>query len=126
VSNYLGDDGEIRQRKTVGDNVGDDVGNDVGDRDDGVNVTSNNADIVAGKGDGGDTRGEVGGAPGGGCSGGSSGGSDGGGGGGGSSSGSCILQGSFAFYCEDIFVWYFFDVWGELARSHLPSHSCHA
>jgi hypothetical protein len=26
---------------------------------------------------------------------------------------SCILQGLFAFYCEDIFVWYFYDVWGE-------------
>ncbi len=38
----------------------------------------------------------------------------------------CILQGLFAFFCEDIFVWYFYDVWGELARSHLPSHSRHA
>jgi hypothetical protein len=53
-------------------------------------------------------------------------------GGGGSGSGSgngggdgCILQGLFAFYCEDIFVWYFNDVWGELARSHLPSHCRH-
>jgi hypothetical protein len=25
-----------------------------------------------------------------------------------------------------IFLWYFYDVWGEFARSHLPSHSCHA
>ena len=52
-----------------------------------------------------------------------------GGGGGGSGNGgggSCILHGSYAFHCEDIFVWYFYDVWGELARSHLPSHSCHA
>jgi hypothetical protein len=23
-------------------------------------------------------------------------------------------------------VWYFYDVLGELARSYLPSHSCHA
>jgi hypothetical protein len=29
-------------------------------------------------------------------------------------------------YWEDIFVWYFYYVWGELARSHLPSHSRHA
>jgi hypothetical protein len=57
------------------------VGNDVGDGDDGSNNT---------------------GAPGGGRGGG--GGSSGSGDGGG-----CILQGLFAFYCEDIiFVWYFY------------------
>jgi hypothetical protein len=64
--------------------------------------------------DGEDTGREGGGDPGGGR-----------GGGGGSGNG-CILQESFAFYYEDIFVWYFYDVWGELARLHLPSHSRHA
>jgi hypothetical protein len=39
-------------------------------------------------------------------------------------SGSCIFLGLFAFYREDIFVWYFY-VWEELARSHIPSHSHH-
>ncbi len=57
---------------------------------------------------------------------GSGGSGNGGGGTDGSGGGGCILQGSFAFYCEDIFVWYFYDVWGESARSHLPSHSRHA
>ncbi len=51
-------------------------------------------------------------------------GSGGRGGSGNSNGGGCILQRSFDFYCEDIFVWYFYHVWGELARSHFPSHSC--
>jgi hypothetical protein len=50
----------------------------------------------------------------------------GGGGSGDGGGGSCILQGLFVFYCEENFVWYFYDVWGELVRSHLPSYSCHA
>jgi hypothetical protein len=94
--------------KDMVDNVGDDVGNRV----DGGNAT--------GKGDSSNTNGEGGeGAPGGGR----------GNGGGRSVNGGscgCILQGLFAFYCEDIFVWYFNDMWGDLARSHLPSHSRHA
>jgi hypothetical protein len=115
VSNDLGDNGGSQWRRTVENNLGDDRGDDVGDRDDGGNNAGNNA----GKSDDGDAGSEGGGAPGGGR------GSGGGGGGGNSSGGGCILQGLFAFYCEDIFVWYFY-VWGELARSHLPSYSCHA
>jgi hypothetical protein len=53
------------------------------------------------------------------------GGGRGGGGSSGHGGGGCILQGLFAFYCEDV-LWYFYDVWGELVRSHLPSHSHHA
>ncbi len=112
MSNDLGDDGGSRRRTTAGDNVGDDVGN-VGDGDNGGNDAGNNA----GKRDGRDAGGERGGGfwqrtrrqrrrqrrrrrlP---------------------------IAGVVAFYCEDIFVWYFYDVWGESARSHLPSHSRHA
>jgi hypothetical protein len=47
--------------------------------------------------------------------GGSGGGSSGNGNGGGSG---CIFQGLYAFYCEDIFVWYFYDVWGGLVWSY--------
>jgi hypothetical protein len=110
VSDDLGNDGGSQQRTTAGNNVGNDVG-DVDDRDNGGNASNN-----AGKGDGGDASGERGGAPGRGHDGGSS---DSGGGG-------CILQGLLLFYCEDIFVWCFYDLWGELLRSHLPSHSRHA
>ncbi len=52
-----------------------------------------------------------------------------GGGGGGvnnGGSGGCILQGAFGCYSEDIFMRYNFLCLGELARSHLPSHSHHA
>jgi hypothetical protein len=118
VSDDLGDNGGSRWRMTAGDNVGDDVGDDVGNGDDGGNDIGNDTN----EGDGGDTGREEGGAPGGGYGGGGGGGS---GGGGDCVGGGCILLGSFPFYCEDNFVWYFY-VWGELARSHLPSHSCHA
>ncbi len=113
MSNDHGNNSESRWRTTVGDDVEDDVGDDVGDGDNG----GGNAGADAIEGDGGDTGGEGGGAPGEGC--GSGGGGDSGGGGG------CILLGLFLFYCEDIFVWYFY-VWGESARSHFPSHSRHA
>jgi hypothetical protein len=85
------------------------VGDNVGDGDNCVDNAGNDA----GKGDCGDASREGGGALGRG-----SGGGDGNCGG-----GSCILQGSFAFIAG-YFVWYFYDVWGELARSHLPLHSC--
>jgi hypothetical protein len=55
--------------------------------------------MTLGKGMVGTPAGRGGGAPGGGRGGGGSGSGDGGG-------GSCILQGLFAFYCEDICVWY--------------------
>ncbi len=100
---------------TAGNDVGDDVGNDVGDRDDG----GNDAGTMLAKGVARTLAGRGGGAPDGGCSGGGGGSSNVGGGG-------CILQGSVAFYCEDIIVWYIYDIWGESARSHLPSHSRHA
>jgi hypothetical protein len=65
------------------------------------------------------------GAPGGGRGGGGGGSSGGGNGGGGSDGGGggCMLQGSFVFYCEDIFCVSYFYVWGELARSHLSPHT---
>jgi hypothetical protein len=39
------------------------------------------------------------------------------------------VQGSLLFFVKIFFLcgkYFFYDVWGELARSHLPSHSCHA
>jgi hypothetical protein len=114
VSNDLGDDGGSQWRMMAGNDVGDDVGNDVGNGDDDGNYAGNDAS----EGDGGDTGGEEGGgAPGGGRVGGSGG------------SGwwrRLHIAGVVDFYCEDIFVWYFYDMWEELARSHLPSHSRHA
>jgi hypothetical protein len=96
------------------------VGDDVGDKDDGSNDAGDNAS----KGDGRDAAGREG------------------GGGGGSWQRTRLRRRQqqrqqrrwqlliagvlFAFYCEDIFVWYFYDVWGDQTRSHLPSHPCHA
>jgi hypothetical protein len=94
---------------------------DVGNGDNGGNNAINDPGNNAGKGMVGTPVGWGAGAPGSGSGGGGGGGcGDGGGGGGG-----CILQMSFAFYCEDNFVCYFY-VWGELVRLHLPSHSHHA
>jgi hypothetical protein len=119
VINDLGNGGGSQRLTTAGNDMDDYVGNDLGDRDDGGNKPSDNA----GKGDGGDAGREGGGGPGGRHGGGSS--SSGGGGSGNGSGGGCTLQGFFAFYCKDIFVRYFYDVWGELARSNLPSHYHH-
>ncbi len=115
MSDDLDDNGGSRWKMTAGNNVGDDVGNDVGDRDDGVNNAGNNAS----KGDGGDPSGEGGGAPGGGQGGGSGGGGNGGDGGNGG--GGCILQGLFAFYCEDFLCGIFMG--GGNWRGHTSSHT---
>jgi hypothetical protein len=86
---------------TAGNHVGDDVGNDVGNGNNGGNDAGDNAK----EGDGGDTGGE---------------------GGGGSwrrtwrrrrqqrqrRRQQLHIAGVIAFYCEDIFVWYFYDVGG--------------
>jgi hypothetical protein len=115
---------------TVGNNAGDDMVDDLGNWDNGGNDTINDPGNNAGKGMVGTPAGRGAGAPGSGSGGGGGGGSGGGGGGGGCGNGGgggggCILQRSFAFYCEDNFVCYFY-VWGELVRLHLPSHSHHA
>ncbi len=104
VSDDLGDNGGSRRRTTAGDDVGDDAGDDVGDGEDGGDDAGDNA----GEGDGGDAGGDAGRE-----------------GGGGSWRRTRRRQrrrrrrrrrlhiaGVIAFYCEDIFVWYFYHVWG--------------
>ncbi len=82
---------------TAGDSVGNDLDNDMGDGYYGGDSTGANP----GKGDDRDAGREGEGAPGEGhgCGGG------GNSSGGNSHSSSCILQGSYAFFCEDIFTW---------------------
>ncbi len=113
VSNDLGDDHGSQRQMTASNDVGDDVGDDVGNGDNGDKDAGNNA----GKGDGGDAVGRGRGAPGGERGGGGNGGGSGGGSNG--SGGGCIMQGSFAFYCKDIFVWYFY-VWGGIGKVTPP------
>ncbi len=117
MSNDLGNNGGSRWPITVGNNVGDDVGDDVGDGDDGGNNAGNNAS----EGDGGDAVREGGGAPGRGHGGGGSGDGSGSRGCGDCRGGGCILLGLLSFYCEDIFVLYFY-VWGEL-QFHTSPHT---
>ncbi len=102
VCKDLGNNGKRQRLMTVSNNMGDDVDDDLVNGDNGGNDAGNNTGTDTGRDGDGVILAEK-------CGGGGGGGGGGGSGNNGDGNCGCILQGSFAFYCEDI-VWYFYDI----------------